>query len=166
MNAYFLQNMTGRSYQIIKNKYNAVPVKIEEWVKVSYFIVWCFIGGKTLGYLWSLRLLNQCTGWTKWPQFWPSRPEFLEFFLYKTYIRLAKTKFCVFWQTLKPNITKLRPYLKKWSQVVANCLKILNLLSSPLWRKKIYLNFSILQLWRANQSRCDQVWWRFKMDIF
>jgi hypothetical protein len=40
-----------------------------------------FYWGKTLAYLWSLRLL--VTGWTKWPKFWASRPEFFEFFFSK-----------------------------------------------------------------------------------
>ncbi len=51
---------------------------------------------------------NSCTVWTKWPIFWPFRPEFLEFFTLQNPHILQKKKFpvqfYVFWPTLKPDI--------------------------------------------------------------
>jgi hypothetical protein len=83
-----------------KNKYNAVLVKFEDWVKLFSFYFLVFYWGKTLGYLWSLKLKKK------------SRPEFLEFFSLQNPDTFSKknfpVQFCVFSPTLKPDISSLK----------------------------------------------------------
>ncbi len=128
---------------------------------IFYFLV--FYWGITLGFLWSLRSL--VTGWTKRTKF---------FSLKNPHTRFAKKISSPILRFL-PNFEVklvLRKQLKTTScYSVANFLEISNPLSevrlddaedfySLAW--KMYLNFSILQLWRAYQSRCDQVYVCFK----
>ncbi len=75
---------------------------------------------------------SSCTGWNKQPKFWPSRQEVWEFFSLQnphTFGKKKFVKFCVFWPTLKLDLSNFEDFEKKFWSIVANCVKISNLFS-------------------------------------
>ncbi len=97
-------------------------------------------------------------------------------FFYKTHIRLAKknfpVKFYIFWPTLKPDIPILVLILEKrfitLLQIFTVFKSVIRFLFGCHWidfysfAYKLHPNFSIWKLWRANQSRWDQLWAWFR----
>ncbi len=98
------------------------------------------------------------------------------FFLYKTHTCFAKKNIPSNFAFFDQLWSRIYPIWRLISDVLEHCCKFSqdfeSFIRSPFWIDfyffawKLHLNISILQLWRAYQSRCDQVWeWLRKLTL-
>ncbi len=126
-----------------------------------------FYWGKTLGYLWSLRLL--VTGWTKWLKIWAFRPEFLEFFSLQNPIPLRKAQttavfdkscdlFPSFDHQSTQNFFSTKPTYVRPKKISSQIAFFWPILKPDMYQTKAYFNKVVYQL-------CCKLFQNFKSFI-